>query len=214
MLLKQVALKYRGLLLITGLLLFTGMILLVFVQHDKQLDEYVFTCIAPYRTDTRTSLMKFVSFYGNHFFLIPANLLLVLYFIIKKNKWMAITAVAVSLSSLGLMSLLKSSFHRHRPANPLVTGITNFSFPSGHAFMSVAFYGLLIWMMIGYTSHQWKQRFTIVFLMLLILMIVFSRIYLRVHYTTDVLAGLGAGTAWLITCLWIIYKIQRTPALP
>ena len=212
MLLKQVALKYRGLLLITGLLLFAGMILLVFVQHDKQLDEYVFTCIAPHRTDDRTSLMNFISFYGNHLFLIPANLLLVFYFFVKKNKWMAITVAAVSLSSLGLMSLLKNSLHRHRPADSLVPGITNFSFPSGHAFMSVAFYGLLIWMTIGYTTNKWRQRLAIFFLLLLILTIGFSRIYLRVHYTTDVLAGLGAGTAWVITCLWIIHKIQSTPA--
>ena len=104
------------------------------------------------------------------------------------------------------MSLFKNLIGRHRPADPLIQGVTNFSFPSGHAFMSVAFYGLLIaWIMTSIKSN-WQRQAAITFLVLLILLIGFSRIYLRVHYLTDVIAGLCTGTIWLITCFWLMNK--------
>ena len=152
--------------------------------------------------------MKAVSFLGNHIFLIPANLLFIAYLIFRKNKWEAITAGVVALSSLVLMSLLKNLIQRHRPASPLVEGITNFSFPSGHAFMSVAFYGLLVWWALSSIKNKWQQRILISFLLFLIFIIGFSRIYLRVHYTTDVVAGFCMGTIWLIISLIIMDTIQ------
>jgi undecaprenyl-diphosphatase len=152
--------------------------------------------------------MIFISFLGKHSFLIPANLLFLAYFLFIKNKKWALGVAAVSLSSLGLMSLLKNLIQRQRPAEPIVDGITNFSFPSGHAFMSVAFYGLLAWWMATIIKNKRLRIIVIVFLLLLILLISFSRIYLRVHYATDSLAGLSLGTAWLILSLAIIDKWQ------
>jgi membrane-associated phospholipid phosphatase len=207
---KQQVLKNSfTLLTIIAVLLLASMIVLVFILQDKQPDEYIFAAIAPHITDSRTAIMNFISFYGNHLFLIPANLLLLLYFIVKKNKWMAITAAAVSISSVGLMSLLKNLFHRQRPAGALVQGVTNFSFPSGHAFMSVAFYGLLIWLTVQYTTDTWRKRSAIIFLLSIIILIGFSRIYLRMHYTTDVIAGLSMGTVWLLFIVFIVAKIKE-----
>lgn len=119
---------------------------------------------------------------------------------------MAIRTAAVLLSSLFVMTILKSLIHRHRPPDPLVDGITNYSFPSGHAFMSVAFYGLLIWYATIYIRMKWFRRMVIFFLLLVIAAIGFSRIYLRVHYATDVIAGIFIGFVWLDFCLWFIDK--------
>jgi membrane-associated phospholipid phosphatase len=152
--------------------------------------------------------MNFISFWGNTYFLVPANLLLLFWFIYKKNKWWAIRVAAISLTSLGLMSLIKNLIHRHRPVNPLVDGITNYSFPSGHSFMSVAFYGLLIMWGATCIKNNRLKLITVLFFMLLILSIGFSRIYLRVHYCTDVIAGLSMSTAWLILSLALIDKLQ------
>jgi membrane-associated phospholipid phosphatase len=192
---------------ISGLLLFFFMLWLVFIDRNSSFDEHIFSIISPYTSAGNTRFMKGVSFLGNHNFLIPANFILIAFFILDKKKWAAIRVAVVALSSLGLMTLLKNLFQRHRPAAPLVEGITNFSFPSGHAFMSVAFYGLLCcW--IWFSVHdKWQKSMSIIFLLLLILAISFSRTYLRVHYTTDVIAGFGIGTAWLILSLRVTDKI-------
>ena len=123
---------------------------------------------------------------------------------------MAIRTATVLLSSLLVMSLLKSLIQRQRPPNPLVEGITNYSFPSGHAFMSVAFYGLLIWYTNIYIRNKWLQRMVIFFLLLVIAAIGFSRIYLRMHYATDVIAGICLGFVWLDFCLWFIDNKQTS----
>jgi membrane-associated phospholipid phosphatase len=196
-------------LLLSATFVFTVVVILVFIAGDTRTDNSVFAFIAPYRTEWLTSAMNFISFYGNHNFLIPANLALIIYFLLKKKKKLALLTLITALSSLGLMSLIKNIVQRHRPPGSLVTGVTNYSFPSGHAFMSVAFYGLLIWLVFAAVSQTWKRQIIIGLFLLLILVISFSRIYLRLHYTSDVLAGLCLGTIWLITCMHLCLRLGQ-----
>lgn len=193
----------------TSVLLLAFIIYMVFAYNTVPVDQAMFNSIAPHITESRTSVMKAISFLGNHVFLVPANLFLLLYFVVQKKKQLALKVAIVALSSLSIMSLLKRLFHRQRPSNPLVDGITNFSFPSGHAFMSVAFYGLLIWFAATRIKKKTQQFSAIFFLLLLIAAIGFSRIYLRVHYTTDVIAGFCFGTIWLIISIWLADKIEQ-----
>lgn len=196
----------KKILLAAALLLIFILAWVVFVYGRNSFDQKIFSFITPHITETRTRVMRFISFLAKHTFLIPIIFLLITYFLIKKKKWMAIRTATVLLSSLLLMSILKRLIQRERPPDPLVEGITNFSFPSGHAFMSVAFYGLLIWFASVYISNTWTRRLVICFLLLVIASIGFSRIYLRVHYATDVLAGICIGFVWLDFCLWFIDK--------
>jgi membrane-associated phospholipid phosphatase len=196
-------------LLAIAFLLSVFLVWLVFFSDRNNFDEKIFLFIGPHISEGRTRLMLVISFLGNHQFLIPANLLLIAIFIITKKKWEAIHVVTVSLSSLVIMSLLKNLFRRHRPDHPLVPGISNFSFPSGHAFMSAAFYGLLIWWAATYINNKWQRGITIILLMILILLIGFSRIYLRVHYASDVIAGLCIGYVCLSISLAIIERVQK-----
>lgn len=200
----------KKILLAVVLILILFLVWVVFVYGSNSFDQKTFNLINPHITESRTRIMRFISFLGKHTFLIPVIFLLVAWFVIKKNKWMAIRTAAVLLSSLLVMSLLKSLIKRQRPPDPLVDGITNFSFPSGHAFMSVAFYGLLIWYATIYIGNKWRRRMVIFFLLLLIAAIGFSRIYLRVHYATDVIAGICIGFVWLDFCLWFIDKKQSS----
>lgn len=194
--------------LITWILLVSGCLLaltvwLVFFDRNNLPDEKVFAAIEPVRTDGLTAFMNFITVMGNHKFLVPANLVLIAVLLITRNRVAAATAAFTALSSLGLMSLLKNLLARQRPTAPLVDGITNFGFPSGHAFMSVAFYGMLL--LIAYKGIRGPllKYAVILFLVLLVLLIGFSRIYLRVHYATDVVAGYCIGASWLIGCLWL-----------
>jgi undecaprenyl-diphosphatase len=106
------------------------------------------------------------------------------------------------------MLLLKSSIQRTRPDNPLLQAVNGYSFPSGHALMSVIFYGLLIYIAWHEIKIRWLSRSISILLALLILFISFSRIYLRVHYASDVIAGLSVGFIWLVASLWLINQIE------
>lgn len=193
---------------LAGLLVFIAMVLLVFVARAGEPDQAVFNWIATWRSGTGTRFMRFITFYGNHAFLIPANLLLATAFLLRKKFFLGITILAIALSSLGLMSLTKNIAQRHRPADPLISGITNYSFPSGHAFMTVAFFGLLTWLTLSFINERWKRNSLVGLFLLLILIIGLSRVYLRVHYTTDVLAGWSLGTAWLMTGLLVAERYR------
>lgn len=200
----------KKILLAVALTLIFFLVWVVFVYGSNPFDQKTFNLISPHITESRTRIMRFISFLGKHSFLIPVIFLMIAWFLFKKNKWMAIRTAAVLLSSLLVMSLLKSLIKRQRPPDPLVDGITNYSFPSGHAFMSVAFYGLLIWYATIYIGNKWIRRMVIFLLLLVIAAIGFSRIYLRVHYATDVIAGLCIGFVWLDFCLWFIDKKQSS----
>jgi len=189
----------------TVILLF--IVWMVFIAKNTQPDECIFNFLSYYSTASRTNAMKVITFFGNHSFLIPGNLLVITFFLLQKNKHDALRVLIVALTSLGVMSLLKSLFHRPRPINPLVDGITNFSFPSGHAFMSLAFFGLLIYFISLRKKAIWWKLLLICVLLFIIFLIGLSRVYLRVHYTSDVLAGWIFGSLWLVLCLAILDKL-------
>lgn len=91
--------------------------------------------------------MQAFSFLGAHTFLIPANLTLIAWFLfIKKHRWYSIKVPVIAFSSLLLMFCLKFIFQRNRPLTPLLAEAKGYSFPSGHALMSLTFYGLIIFL--------------------------------------------------------------------
>lgn len=171
---------------------------------DQRLLDFISTGI----TAGRTRFMEMLTFLGNHKFLVPANLLLITFLVIRKEKGMAQTVLIVALSSLLLKLGLKELFRRPRPDHPLVEGITNYSFPSGHALMAVAFYGLLFWMGKKYIRETRTRFIFCLFMLILIGGIGFSRLYLRVHYPSDVIAGYSLGMAWVWFCLLLTRRFR------
>lgn len=193
-----------------AVVLFVYMVRRVFVLQNNRFDEQIFRALDPYITETNNKIMLAITFLGKHEFLIPANIALIFWFLlVRRHKWYSIKVPAVALSSLGLMFLLKNVFNRERPGVPLLEQARGLSFPSGHALMSVTFYGLLIYAV----YHLWKNApakwSMITFLAVLIVLIGFSRIYLRVHYTSDVVAGFAVGFLWLIISLWVLGRMEK-----
>ena len=196
-------------LIVSSLALLLFIYWLVIIDKNSVPDQRVFDFFSTQITTNRTSIMSSVSFLGNHKFLIPANLVLIFYFVLRKKKWDGFRVLFVAITSLGMMSLLKNLVQRQRPFDPLIDGITNYSFPSGHAFMSVAFFGLLIYFAIYNERYKWLENIFITAVLLLIFIIGISRIYLRVHYTTDVIAGWICGSLWLVFCFYLLNRIKR-----
>ena len=200
--------------LLATMVFFTGAVAGFFLltkkrwRRYKQWDLSVFNGIQKFVTPRNNKLMLFVTALGKHQFLIPANLsLLSWYLFIQKRTWFSVRVVSIAISSLLLMLLFKQIFRRNRPANPLLSAVKGKSFPSGHAMMSVANYGLVIYILIN-TTQKSLHPFLISPLVTLILLIGFSRIYLRVHYTSDVLAGFTIGMSWLLISLKTLDRLE------
>lgn len=195
---------------IVGLSAFLLLARNILSRHKLEFDEDAFEFVSQYVSGIHTKIMWYITLLGTHEFLIPANILLILYFLfIKKHKWYSIKIPVVAISSLLLMSGLKLGFHRARPLEPLLFEAAGYSFPSGHALMSVTFYGLVIYMIWQNIKTRWKKWTLTFLLLLLILLIGASRIYFRVHYASDVIAGYSLGIAWLILSLTIVKRIEK-----
>jgi len=126
-----------------------------------------------------------------------------------RDKWFGIKVTAVAFSSLFMMFALKMFFNRPRPEIPLLDKVAGLSFPSGHAFMSFAFFGLLIYVFHKQVKNIFLKYLLIVACFSIIIIIGLSRIYLRVHYASDVMAGMAIGLIWLVVSLTIINYIEK-----
>jgi len=197
-------------LFMAAMIVFSIFAIRIFGIKDEAHDFIVFDSLSEWVTPFTTSFLQAVTFLGSHKFLIPANLLLAFYFLfIKKHRWYSINVPVVALGGLLLMTLLKQFFNRPRPLVPLLEPVRGLSFPSGHALMSVSFYGLLIYLIWENVKEPIRKWLLISFLVILILLIGFSRIYLRLHYFSDVVAGFSIGVIWLSVSIWTIRRIEQ-----
>ncbi|MBT7102471.1 phosphatase PAP2 family protein [archaeon] len=147
-----------------------------------------------------TSISKLIAFITDPIVLLIAALIIASYLYTKKqNKKATIFASAIIITAI-LIKLSKAIFQRARPANALVQELTQ-SFPSGHATMAVIFFGL-----VAYMFARKKYKPATVITTLIILIIAFTRIYLNVHWLTDIIAGLALGTAILILSILALKK--------
>jgi undecaprenyl-diphosphatase len=102
----------------------------------------------------------------------------------------------------------KFLFERARPlVKSPVDHEIGYSFPSNHSMLSVLFYGILIYLIFRYFKNKWVKTALIILLVLIILAVGTSRIYLGVHYPSDVMGGYSLGIARICICI-MIYKNQ------
>lgn len=182
----------------------------IFVIQDEHFDDRVFIYLSSLVSPRNNGIMLFFTELGKHTFLIPANIALIIFFLfIRRHRWYSIKVPAIALSSLALMFLLKNLFDRPRPDIPLLEEARGLSFPSGHALMSVTFYGLLIYIVWKLVTLKWLKWTLMILLVFLIFLIGFSRIYLRVHYASDVLAGFAIGFLWLVFSIWALNRMEK-----
>lgn len=180
------------------------------MRKYKFIDLAIFDRLLPITGPRRNKIMLFITFLGKHQFLIPANLLLIFYFLLVRHQnWFSIRIATIALSSLLLMFLLKYLFRRKRPLSPLLKAAKGLSFPSGHAIMAVTFYGLLLYIFLYTIEIGWLKYLLVFLLLILIILIGSSRVYLRVHYASDVLAGFIIGLLWLLISLSVLKSIEK-----
>lgn len=162
------------------------------------LDAGIYRFLASGSSDGLTAVMRGLSVCGSLYAFIPICAFFTLLFAIRRRGRYYGVMIPVNLIAVSLLNiLLKLIFQRPRPDVLRLSYTYGYSFPSGHAMISAAFYGYLIYLSILWLKKPWKQAVT-VSLLLLIGLIGVSRIYLGVHYASDVVGGLLAGCGWLI----------------
>lgn len=160
-------------------------------------------------TPQLTPLMKGITFLGSSTFLLPAYILLIIFYVFKNQKRRSIEILLIGSLGIFLNYLMKLFYHRTRPAGPLITPLKSFSFPSGHAMSAFIFYGLLIYLVWDTGLNRAYKMVATILLVAIALAVGFSRMYLRVHYPSDVLAGFCLGLAWIGLAIWVLEKIKK-----
>ena len=147
-----------------------------------------------------TPVMKIVTFFGGATCLIGLTIIL---FIIIKNKKIGLL-IGINLVTITILNqLFKFILQRPRPTKNRIINENGYSFPSGHSMISMAFYGFLIYLIYKYVKNKKLKYISITLISILIIFIGISRIYLGVHYTSDILAGFLFSISYLIIYILI-----------
>ncbi|MEG5174538.1 phosphatase PAP2 family protein [Microcoleus sp. B3-D7] len=172
----------------------------VLEKESYAFDTSILLALRQLHTPLRDRVMLGFTFLGEPNLLLVICLTLGIVLLARNHRSEAATIAITGGGAIGLNLLLKKLFARARPQLwERVVDVRFYSFPSGHAMISMVIYGLL-----GYFLGERfpKQRWSIYSLtVVLIAAIGLSRLYLGVHWPTDVIAGYTAGLVWLITCI-------------
>jgi undecaprenyl-diphosphatase len=199
-------------LIVISLLFFYSLIHSVIPEKQNIIDKEAFRYFHPLISDNHTRFASFITFFGTGTFLIPSYMFILFYLIRLNYHKYALMVLTMVLSSLFLGWLLKPTFHRVRPPYPLVSGAGGYSFPSGHALGGFIFAGVLICLV-------WKSRKSVVVKCILSLLLIcfgmliaLSRVYLHVHYATDIAGSFFVALAWL-SMTYLFFRILYNHSL-
>lgn len=154
-------------------------------------------------SDFATPIAKFITNFGGAIFL---TILTIILFILIKNKKIGVSIFSNLAIITALNQLLKNILQRPRPTEYRIIEETGYSFPSGHSMISMAFYGYLIYLIYKYVKNKYVKWISMALLSLLICSIGISRIYLGVHYTSDVLGGFLISISYLVIYISAVNK--------
>lgn len=178
-------------------------------DYMANIDDILSQYITSYRTPTRTKYFTFITNVGDSFgYLCVFIVATIAFYMIFKNWKYVIELALIALLSLSSNIILKQVINRARPASEHLVTVDTLSYPSGHAMGAMAFYGFLIYLFYKFKINSFLKVCIIMLLTILILSIGISRIYLGVHFPSDVAGGFIAGFIWVILCVFILNVIR------
>lgn len=203
--LKIIKHNFKWIILFICLILFLALAEDVFFKEIMKGDIIGYHLISKYLiNDNITPIMKFITNFGSAIYLISITIILVIFI---KDKKISLTIITNLVIITILNQLLKFILQRPRPTEYRIINEKGYSFPSGHSMISMAFYGYLMYLIYKHIKNKYLKYSLILILSCLIIMIGISRIYLGVHYTSDVLAGFFISISYLILYISIVNKI-------
>ncbi|HYK22811.1 MAG TPA: phosphatase PAP2 family protein [Pyrinomonadaceae bacterium] len=209
--------KFLSLSLILGLAAAIGALIFfgwladeVLEGETRHFDEVTRAAIHQLASPALTGIMRGVSFIGSTISLTVATGVIIVCFAMRKRgreaKLLAITMIGAALLNM----TLKLTFKRARPVPFFnLTAPETYSFPSGHSLMSCCFFGALAAILTGRIKRKRLRVVVWTLATAMFLLIGFSRIYLGVHHTTDVIAGFVAAMIWILIIRFVEMELRR-----
>ncbi len=165
---------------------------------------------------TMVQVFQFISLFGFQV-LFVLGVVVGIAFLLRKKWFYLIIWIMTLLGGNLLNALIKGFFARPRPVfvDPIAL-VGSFSFPSGHSMLSFIAYGMGAYLICLYVKNRYVRIFVVFVAVMSIALIGISRLYLGVHYFSDVIGGFAAGAVWLATCITAVrvyrYRAARIAA--
>ena len=168
-------------------------------------DQTVIEAVRAYSTPAMDGFMLFMTELGSSFMLGLLLIISMIWLVAKRKNLYGMLFYLITVAGGGLVNLfLKNFFERERPDLNRMIEATGYSFPSGHSMGSMTYYGFLVYLILRSNRKPLSKAGWGMFFCLVIVLIGISRIYLGVHYPSDVLAGYMAGGVWLVLCISLL----------
>lgn len=186
----------------------------VLADYDQQITQYVIS----HRSSSLTEYFIFITHVGDVYgYLIVLGIFTVMsLFVFKRWKYTVQILLVLALSAVSNL-ILKRFIDRARPGIDHLVSVETLSYPSGHAMSAMAFYGFMIYLFYRFKINNFLKTGMIFLLVMLILSIGVSRIYLGVHFPSDIAGGFIAGFIWVVFCVLLFNLIEvfrRDPQTP
>ncbi len=177
----------------------------VLANYDQQITDYIIS----YRTPKLTNYFIFVTHVGDIYgYLTVLIVSIVLSMLVFKHWKYVVQIITVLLLSSVSNLILKRFIDRARPGIEHLVSVETLSYPSGHAMSAMAFYGFVIYLFYRFKMNIFLKTGIMLLLFLLIVSIGISRIYLGVHFPSDIAGGFIAGFIWVIFCILMFDLIE------
>lgn len=175
--------NYRRYLFLIPLVLFIADYLLIVNGWMKIIDQFVFESLRFFAGDQLTEIFKIITNLGSFW-----GILIVIFLVFLVSRKVSYICLGASIIQTSLNRVIKAIVRRPRPNVDVFIRESNFSFPSGHAMAITCLYGLLIYYL--YKSEIRYRKLLIVICVLIIVLVSLSRVYLGVHYFSDIIGGI------------------------
>lgn len=194
---------------IVSLIAFVAMSILVISEKVVSFDSFVIKLVRGFEQPSLTWVAKVFTYLGSNIPIVIICLAVVIwmYKVLHLRREVIFFAVVI-LGSAMLNVILKNMFRRIRPDINRLIDITGYSFPSGHSMAAFTMYGILTYLLWKRFHTTSRRNLVVLLFSVIILCIGLSRIYLGVHYPSDVLGGYLASCAWLMFSIGV-YEVRR-----
>ncbi|WHY88347.1 phosphatase PAP2 family protein [Neobacillus novalis] len=198
---------------IISLVCVIGFIFISLLISDHKIidfDSDVIAAIQGLESPTLTKVMKFFTLIGS-FSVVSVIIIILIIFLYKvlHHRLELILFISAIIGSAVLNQILKLIFHRVRPDFHRLIDISGYSFPSGHAMNAFTVYVILSFLLWRHIPSRWGRSVLIIFSVFMIMAIGISRIYLGVHYPSDIIGGYLASGFWLTVAIWFFQFYQE-----
>lgn len=175
----------------------------------QAMDDTVMRWVGAHQIPWLRVAMANVTALGTGVVVIMVVLVAALFLWLTKHKHSAALLLVVTIGAIVLNGILKGVFRRERPdIFEWGTEVFSSSFPSGHAMSAAVVYGTIAYLAGRLQRTHWARVVTAIVAIGLIVLIAASRIYLGVHYPSDILAGMAVGFAWAAFCMATLEALQ------